>query len=145
MPHAEAHITIARPVKAVYDFVLKGENNSLWRPSVVDIERVPGKPAVVGAVFKQGLKGFLGRRIAGDYELTQCVPSKSIKFRVVAGRARPTGIYTFKAAGGATTVTFRLNLQTKGFAMLMDPIVNRTMKSEVATLANLKAYLESQS
>src|SRR5450756_771787 len=72
MPHAEAHITIARPVKAVYDFVLKGENNSLWRPSVVDIERVPGKPAVVGAVFKQGLKGFLGRRIAGDYELTQC-------------------------------------------------------------------------
>jgi hypothetical protein len=144
MPHAEANITIARPVKAVYDFVLKGENNGLWRPSVVDVERVPKKPAAVGAVFKQGLKGFLGRRIAGDYEVIQCVPSKSIKFRVVAGPARPIGIYTFKASGGTTTVTFRLDLKTKGFRMLMDPMINRSMKSEVATLANLKTYLESQ-
>ena len=144
MPHAEASITIARPVKTVYDFVLKGENNGLWRPSVVDVERVPGKPAVAGAVFTQGLKGFLGRRIAGDYELTQCVPSKSITFRVVAGPARPTGVYTFKSAGGATTVTFKLNLQTKGFKMLMDPMINRSMKSEVAALSNLKTYLESQ-
>ncbi len=144
MPHAEASVTIARPVKAVYDFVLKGENNGLWRPSVLDVERVPGKPGVTGAVFKQGLKGFLGRRTAADYELLQCVPSKSIKFRVLAGPARPTGTYTFKATGGTTTVTFRLDLQTKGFSMLMDPMISRSMQSEVAALANLKTYLEGQ-
>ena len=41
-------------------------------------------------------------------------------------------------------MTFKLNLQTKGFKMLMDPMINRSMKSEVAALSNLKTYLESQ-
>jgi hypothetical protein len=144
MPHAQASITIARPVKAVYEFVMKGENNPLWRPKVLEVERVAGKPAAAGAVFKQQVKGFFGRRTAADYELTQCVPSKTIRYRLIAGRTRSTGTYSFRASSGSTVITYRLDLETTGFAMLRDPLINRSFRSEVRTLANLKEYLESQ-
>ncbi len=144
MAHAEGSITIDRPAKAVFDFVLDGTNNQLWRPTVADIQRVPGKPAGVGAVYKQGLKGPGGRRIDGDYEIVECQPNELIKFQVISGPARPTGVYTFGAAGSSTRVTFTLHYEPKGLARLMDPLITQTMRSEVATLSNLKAYLESQ-
>jgi len=143
MAHAEESITIHRPVNAVFDFVLDGTNSPLWRPGVVDIQRVPGKPLGVGAVYKQGLKGPGGRRIEGDYEIVECQPNELIKFQVIAGPARPTGTYRFEAVGDATPVTFMLHYEPKGLARLMDPMITRMMRSEVATLSNLKAYLES--
>ena len=143
MAHAEESITIHRPVNAVFDFVLDGTNSPLWRPGIVDIQRVPGKPSGLGAVYKQGLKGPGGRRIEGDYEIVECQPNELIKFQVTAGPARPIGTYRFEAVGDATRVTFMLHYEPKGLARLMDPMITRTMRSEVATLSNLKAYLES--
>jgi uncharacterized membrane protein len=145
MAHAEDSIVINRPVKDVYDFVLDGTKNQLWRPAVTDVERVPGKPSEAGAIYKQGLKGPGGRRIEGDYEITECMPNEMIKFQVVAGPARPTGTYKFEDVGNATRVTFTLDYQPTGFEeKLMDPMINRTMKGEVTTLSNLKSYMESQ-
>ena len=66
MAHAEESITINRPANAVFDFVLDGTNNTLWRPAVIDIQRMSGKPSDVGAVFKQGLKGPGGRRVGSQ-------------------------------------------------------------------------------
>src|SRR5260370_30049836 len=144
MAHAEQSITINRPVNVVYDFVLDGTKKSLWRPAVIDIQPTSGKPTGVGAVYKQGLKGPGGRRIDGDYEIVECKPDEWIKFQVVAGPARPTGSYKFESLGNSTRVTFMLDFKPKGFGMLMEPMINSTMKSEVATLSNLKAYLEGQ-
>ncbi len=80
MAHAERTITINRPVKDVYGFLLDGENNTRWRDGVTDIQRMPGKPAGVGAVFKQGMSGPGGRRIDGDYEIVEATPNEWIKF-----------------------------------------------------------------
>lgn len=143
MPHAEESITINRPTNAVFDFVLDGTKNPLWRPAVLDIERVPGKPSGAGAVFKQGLKGPGGRRIDGDYEIVECQPNELITFQVITGPARPTGAYRFESVGNATRVTFSLHLEPKGLTRLLSPMITSTMKGEVATLSNLKAYLES--
>jgi hypothetical protein len=41
-------------------------------------------------------------------------------------------------------VHFVLDFQPTGLARLMDGMIERTMRSEVGLLANLKAYLESQ-
>lgn len=141
MAHAESKITIRRPVKQVFDFILDGTNNPSWRPGVMDIQRVPGQSNGVGAKFKQGMKGP-GGRIDADYEIVECQPNASIKFQVTAGPARPTGTYLFQAAGDETVVTFVLDYQPKGLARLMDPMISKQMQAEVATLANLKAYLE---
>jgi uncharacterized protein YndB with AHSA1/START domain len=143
MAHAEGKITIKSPVATVFDFILDGANNRLWRPSVTDVTALTGKPYGVGSAFKQGLKGP-GGRIDGDYKITDCRPNEFIEFIVTAGPARPTGTYRFEADGAATTVTFTLDFQPKGLAKLMEPMINQSMKSEVATLSNLKSYLETQ-
>jgi uncharacterized membrane protein len=143
MAHAEESITINRPADEVFNFVLDGTKNLLWRPAVIDIQQVPGKELGVGSVFKQGLKGPGGRRIDGDYEIVECRPNELIAFQVIAGPARPTGTYRFETVGNATRVTFILHFEPKGLAKLMDPMIASTMRSEVATLSNLKAYLEN--
>jgi uncharacterized protein YndB with AHSA1/START domain len=139
MAHAEATITIDRPVKTVFDFLADGMNNLHWRPSVTDIQPVPGKPGA----FRQGLKGP-GGRIDGDYEITVSQPNELLVFQVTAGPARPTGTYMLEPAGDSTRLTFTLDFQPKGLARLMDPMIASSMRSEVAMLSNLKAYLESQ-
>lgn len=143
MAHAESTVIIDRPLKDVFAFVLDGTKEPLWRPAIMDIQQAPGKSLGAGAVFKQGLKGPGGRRIDGDYEIIECRPDELIVFQVIAGPARPTGTYRFEAAGNGTRVTFVLQYEPKGLARLMDPMIARTMRGEVATLANLKAYLES--
>src|SRR5512142_2767646 len=143
MAHAEGNITIDQPVTTVFNFIADGSNNSLWRSSVTDIQRVPDKPQGLGAVFKQGLKGP-GGRIDGDYEIVEYQPDQLIRFQVIAGPARPTGTYKFEAVGSSTRVTFILHFEPKGLAKLMDPMITSSMKSEIAMLSNLKAYLESQ-
>ncbi len=139
MAHADATITINRPAKTVFDFLADGRNNPHWRPTVTDIEPVPGKPGT----FKQGLKGP-GGRIDGDYEIRVSKPNELLVFQVIAGPARPTGTYKLEAAGNATRLTFSLDYQPKGLAKLMDPMITSTMRSEVGMLSNLKAYLEGQ-
>ena len=144
MAHAEGKITVNLPVKAIFDFILDGMNNMLWRPAVMDIKPLSEKPYGVGSMFKQGLKGP-GGRIDGDYKITECKPNETIKFEVTTGPARPAGTYTFETDGKSTVVTFVLDFQAKGLAKLMDPMINMSMKSEVATLSNLKTYLEAHS
>ncbi len=141
MAHAEGKITIRRPVGKVYDFVLDGTNNPHWRPGVMDITRISSQPDGVGSKFKQGMKGP-GGRIDADYELVKCQTNALIEFHVTAGPARPTGTYHFQAVGDETSVTFVLDFQPKGLAKLMEPMISKQMQTEVATLANLKAYLE---
>ncbi len=142
MAHAEGKITIDRPVQQVFDFILDGANNPLWRASVMDVKPLTKKPYGVGPAFKQGLKGP-GGRIDGDYQITECQPNQVIKFQVTADPARPTGSYTFESDGKSTTLTFILDFQPKGLAKLMNPMIQSSMQSEVATLSTLKTYLES--
>jgi uncharacterized protein YndB with AHSA1/START domain len=142
MAHAENQVTINRSVSDVFSFLLDGANNSRWRPGVLDIQHDASTPAGLGAVYKQGLKGP-GGRIDGDYKITRVEPDQRIEFQVIAGPARPTGIYTLEPAGNATKVSFVLDFQPKGLAKLMDGIIAKTMQTEVGQLSALKSVLES--
>jgi hypothetical protein len=57
------------------------------------------------------------------------------------GPVRPTGSYDLQAGDGGTVVTFRLAATPGGVNKLMAPMVAKTMKSEVAALAELKRVL----
>jgi uncharacterized membrane protein len=139
MAHAESTTIIDRPIGIVFNFVSDGMNNPLWRPTVTDIQKIPGK----NAAYKQGVKGPGGSRIDADYQIVESVPDRLIKFQVISGPARPTGMYRFETVGSSTQVTLILDLKPKGLQKLMDGMITSTMKSEVAMLSNLKRYLES--
>lgn len=142
MPHAERTVTIARPVSDVFAFVADGTNAMRWRPGVLDITKESGQG--VGEVYRQGVKGPGGRRIAADYRVTQLEPDRMLAFEAVAGPVRPTGSYRFESEGSGTKLTFTLDAQLSGLKkLMMGGMVQKTMDGEMGALDTLKRVLET--
>jgi uncharacterized membrane protein len=142
MLSAQASISINRPVSDVFAFVADGENARQWRPGVLDVAHVSGDGQ--GAVYRQGVRGPGGRRIAADYEVTAFEPNQRIAFQAIAGPVRPTGEYRFTSDGDRTTVNFSLEATLTGWkALLLNRPVQATMESEMDTLDGLKRILEA--
>jgi len=144
MAHAESAVTIDRPIKEVFGFILDGVNNILWRDSVREVRLTTGWLQGLGAVYRQRDKGPFGLSIKTDYTIVECEPSRTIRFQVIAGPARPAGTYRFEEVGRSTRVTFALDLQPRGLARFMDKKITKTMESEVTMLKNLKRHLEGR-
>jgi uncharacterized protein YndB with AHSA1/START domain len=142
MPSAEREVTIARPVGDVFAFVADGLNAPQWRPGVLDISLASGSG--LGAVYKQGVKGPGGRRIAADYRITAYEPNRRLAFETIAGPVRPTGQFAFDDLDGATRLTFALQAELTGLKkLLMSGAVQKTMDAEVAATGRLKEVLEA--
>jgi len=142
MPSAQHSVSIGRPVSEVFAFVADGENARRWRPGVLDVSHQSGEG--LGAIYRQGVKGPGGRRIAADYEVTAFEPDRRIAFRAIAGPVRPTGEYRFAAEGDGATVSFALDATLTGWKrLLMGRAVQSTMDSEVRNLDTLKSILEA--
>jgi carbon monoxide dehydrogenase subunit G len=142
MPSAQHSVSIRRPVGAVFAFVADGENAMRWRPGVLDVSHQSGEG--LGAVYRQGVKGPGGRRIAADYEITAFEPDRRIGFRAIAGPVRPTGEYRLAADGDGTTLSLALDAALTGWKrLLMGRAVQSTMDSEVRNLDTLKSILEA--
>ena len=92
MPHAEHTVTVNRPAGAVFDYLADGTHNAEWRSGVLEIERTsPGGGQ--GATYRQVLSGPGGRQIDGDYQVTVFEPPTRLEFQVIAGPARPAGMF----------------------------------------------------
>ncbi|RKR75375.1 SRPBCC family protein [Frondihabitans australicus] len=140
---AENHVIIDRDADAVFDFVADGMNNALWRPAVRSIALERGGDGQVGAIYRQILIGPGRRDIAGDYEITEATRPQELRFRVLAGPVRPRGRYSITARPGGTCVlSFALEVEPRGMARLLRPLVSRTMRDEVGQLWRLKAVVE---
>src|ERR1700674_5080371 len=113
MPSAQHSVSINRPAADVFAFVADGTNAKQWRPGVLDVSHLAGEGT--GAVYRQGVKGPGGRRIAADYEVTAYEPGRRLAFRAIAGPVRPSGEYRFESAGETTTVTFSLEATVTGW------------------------------
>jgi uncharacterized protein YndB with AHSA1/START domain len=141
--NAENSVTIGRPVSDVFAFVADGTTAPKWRPGVLDVARESGDGGV-GSIYRQGVKGPMGRRIPADYEVTEFEPDRLIAFKAIAGPFRPTGRFRFEPADGGTRVTFSLEGELTGVKkLLMAGAAAKTMRSEVGTLENLKRLLEA--
>jgi uncharacterized membrane protein len=139
---AKHSATISRPIGEVFAFVADGENARQWRPGVLDVARQSGEG--LGAIYRQGVKGPAGRRIAADYEVTAFEPDRRIAFRAIAGPVRPTGEYQFAPAGEGTSVSLALEATLTGWkSLVMGRAVQGTMLAEVRNLETLKKILES--
>lgn len=141
MPSASHSVTINRPASDVFSFVADGENAPRWRAGVLDIRRVSGQG--VGALYRQGVRGPGGRRIAADYQVTAYQPDTLMAFKTIAGPVRPAGEFRLQEADGATTLTMSLQADLAGVKRLfMSGMVQKTMDAEVAAIDNVKRLLE---
>jgi uncharacterized protein YndB with AHSA1/START domain len=142
MPHAEHIVTIDRPVADVFSYLADGTHNREWRSGVLEIERTSSADGE-RATYRQVLAGPGGRRIDGDYRITMYDPPSRLGFSVIAGPARPEGVFDLTAlADNSTRVRFALDLKPSGAMKLMTPMISRQMQKEVAQLDALKQILE---
>ncbi len=138
MAHAEKTVLIHRPVESVFDFMLNGANNRLWRSSVLDVKPLSQPPYGVGSRFALGLKGPTGR-IPTDYEITEAKPFEMIRFRVTAGPAQPTVTYLFQRQGHATELSSVLDYQPDDLSKSMDRRVAQEIFQELLKSSNGQA------
>ena len=142
MPSANRTVVIGRPIEAVFAYVADGERATEWRSGVLDVRHTSGDG--VGAIYRQGVKGPGGRRIAADYEVTAYEPNERLAFRAIAGPVRPTGEYRFEALPEGTRLTLSLNAELGMFkGLLMGRAVQGSMDAEMAALDRLKARMET--
>jgi uncharacterized protein YndB with AHSA1/START domain len=145
MPHAEHTVTLSRPQQEVFDYLADGMHNREWRAGVLEIRRTSAADGE-GATYRQVLAGPGGRRIDGDYRVTAFDRPRRLEFHVIAGPARPAGVFELSEhADRSTRVRFALSLKPAGLMKLMTPMITRQMRREVAQLDNLKAILERTS
>jgi carbon monoxide dehydrogenase subunit G len=135
-------VVVERPPAEVFAFLADAENDTAWRPGVLDIARVSGDGPGAGARYRQGVKGPGGRRIDADVETTAYEPDRLIGFRGTAGPVRPEGRYELAPADGGTRVRFALAAELRGLKVAMAPAVRKTIAGEVGHLENLKRVLE---
>ncbi|NEM90808.1 SRPBCC family protein [Galbitalea soli] len=141
MAHAEHRTTVSKPIEEVFAFLADGLNNPRWRPEVREISHVSGTG--VGAVYAQTMTGPGGRAIAGDYRVTEYRAPTRLAFEVIAGPARPTGVFTLVSTGPTTTdVTFAIDLTPTGLMRLMSRMIAAQVESEAANIARLPAALD---
>jgi uncharacterized protein YndB with AHSA1/START domain len=142
MTHAEHTVTVNRPAREVFDYLADGTHNREWRSGVIEIERTSAADGE-GTIYRQVLAGPGGRRIDGDYRVTVFDPPQRLEFEVIAGPARPRGVFELtETAGRSTRVRFALEVKPAGFMKLMAPLITKQMRREVAQLDNLKHILE---
>jgi len=144
MAHAEHSVTVDRPIEQVFAYLADEHNDPRWRSGVLEIERVSAQTGQ-GATIRQVMKGPGGRRIRGDYRITAYQPPRQFEFQVIAGPARPTGRFSLSEdSPGHTRLTFAMDAQPKGLMRLMEGMIAKQLKVEVAAIDRLKANVEQQ-
>jgi uncharacterized protein YndB with AHSA1/START domain len=138
MAHAVQAVTVHRPIGEVFLFLADGTKEPLWRPGVSNVGHVADSGTGVGATYRQTMRGPGGRSIAGDYRITRYEEPTRLDFEVIAGPARPTGRFDLRETATDTTeVTFALDLKPRGIMVLMTPLINKQVRTEVGNIANL--------
>jgi uncharacterized protein YndB with AHSA1/START domain len=136
MAHATQTVTVDRPIAEVFAFLADGTKDPSWRPEVIRITHVEGRGQ--GATYAQTMKGPAGRKIKGDFKFTRYEEPNRLDFDVIAGPARPHGSFELREVSLTTTeVTFTMDLKPRGLMVLMTPMINKQVQTEVSNIKNL--------
>lgn len=150
MAFAEHEVLIRRDAMAVYLYLLDATNLPTWREAVRSVKLVKGPAEAKGAIYRKMVAGRSGLSIPAELEITHARPGAEIQFRVTSGPANRSGGYYLSTESGGTRVRYALEARPEGsFAFmerfgLLNKMVQRSVRSDVAQLERLKDLLELQ-
>lgn len=139
MAYAESTIIIKKDVNEVFQFILDGKNNKVWRPRVKKVECESNEDIDVGTVFLQEMEGPISMKINADYKIIECNKIKKISFLVLNGPCLPIGTFIFEEVEEGTKVTFSMNE-----AEIISHERNLHLQKVVDDIQNLKEYFEAE-
>ena len=135
---------ILRPVREVFDFIARPENNTQWQYGSLESVKTSTGEMQVGTSFSS-FGHFMGRRIQSNFEVTEFETNKSFGFETISGPVQLQSSYSFEAVDLGTIVIVSARVDPGGFFKLVDPVVARAAKKQFKeNLARLKELLEAR-
>ena len=143
MIEVEESVVVNQPIKKVFEFVTKPENDAKWYVGLESWDHTPGEPAGVGSTSQSKIR-FLGIPFEVTWEVIGYEPPTKIKVKTIEAPVSIVAKYIFEAvAEGQTKVTVRGEADLLGLFDLAEPIVERIARRQWrGSFENLKDVLE---
>jgi uncharacterized membrane protein len=139
----EASILIDRPVGQVFSALVDSKNQPKWDKGLLEACIMPDGPVGIGTRITE-VRKFMGRTSENIGEVVEFEPNVRITRKSVDMPMTVLGTITFAAAPGGTKVSWKWDLQPKGFYVLVGSLIANTMKKgSENSLRGLKDLLES--
>jgi hypothetical protein len=142
MAKITGEIIIDRPVGQVYDFVADETNEPKYNPDLLRSEKVTDGPIGVGTRFA-AQHASVGHPVDMIVEVTGYDRPRRFASRTTMGWAEVRGELTFDAAETGTRMRWAWDVQPKGLARVLTPVVVIVgRRQEQAVWTGLKRHLE---
>ena len=140
---ASETITVEYPISEVFDFLVDGSHNALWRPNVVSVIFAAGPTE--RAVWAQSILDENGRIRKADYRITWYDRPGRLELTVVNGPKRPNTLFALKSLGQRSTqVTCTVESKPLIYPFAATRFGAKDADAEAANILNLPAAMASR-
>ena len=142
MVNVERTFTVRAPLAKVVDYLADFGNAEAWDPGTKSCTRTGSGPVAVGAQW-HNVSEFRGRETELEYTLTEREADKLVFVGTNKTAATSTDHMSFAPEQGATSITYRADVELHGLAKLADPFLKRGFeKLADETVAKMTSVLE---
>ena len=136
-------VEIARAPADVYEYVADLRNEPTWHVDIVGVPSDTPPEPEVGRVVHVTFKPFMGKT-DGTFTALEVEPGSKIVYRADFAGLQPAITYLVEPAGAGTRFTRSVEMQPRGFAKLMTPMMKMMVpKRNRVFVRNLKRALGS--
>jgi uncharacterized membrane protein len=136
---------INRPVKQVFDFVSKPENDFQWHYGTLAAARLSADDATVLGTFFRSIGHLMGHRVQSTFEVTEYEPNRKYGFKSLSGPFQSRTSYTFEKGRDFTQIALSTQVYAINFFQVDQGVLKEKMKKQLGEdLAMLKDLLEAK-
>ena len=135
---------ISRPVAEVFAFVADQTNAPQWQGGLHAVSRLTDGPVGVGTEH-EFVRRFAGRKLATRNRFVSFEKGRYVAFEIPAGWLTGQASYMTEPIPNGTLLTSRMQLQPRGAAALLAPMLGRLLaRDSRRDEARLKRLLEHE-
>jgi carbon monoxide dehydrogenase subunit G len=132
---------IAAPIEAVFDLLADHTTFPTWDPSFIDASLTSEGP-ITGGSRGITVGELMGRRVENEIYYDAYDRPCYVSGGTSSGPVEATNSIDFAPTDTGTLVTFRLQVRTKGFLRLFEPLIkSATIRQKKESLEALNQYL----
>ena len=134
---------IYQPVKQVFDFVSKPENDFQWQYGTLETARL-SKGAKNSRTIFRSIGHLMGRRSLSTFEVVEYEPNKKYSIKSLSGPLHSQTSYTFETVNSATKINVSMQASVANFHQMDEGLLGKSLKRQLKeNLALLKNLLEA--
>lgn len=124
-----ADLRVNRPVDKVFAWLTNASNQGKFDKSSLRMELLTPGPWRSGSQFRE-LRNLGGRKTEVLSEIADLEPNKRFVIRSKTGPGW-LGTWMFEPDGTGTKLHWKGQLSMKGFALLLEPLIGKQMRSQI--------------